>query len=318
MSEAIQQFRCFGGSCAVLVAGSGPAGTAVDAAARVQRRLLAWHDQFSRFESESELSRLNHDPRRVVPVSPTMARFVATAVRGAAATGGLVDPTLVAELERAGYRADFTGSALALSRALSLAPARVPARPRSPGDWESVQADPAARTVTRPPGVQLDSGGIFKGMCGDMLAGVLGAHASFAVDAAGDVRFGGVARWRRPVRVVSPFDGSLLHVFELVQGAAATSGIGRRSWLDDDGRPAHHLLDPATGRPAFTGVVQVTALAPTGVEAEMRSKAALLSGAARALDGLVDGGLVVLDDGRIQVCEPSAALLGGTLIEVAA
>ncbi len=318
MSEAIQQFRCFGGSCAVLVAGSGPAGTAVDAAARVRRRLLAWHDQFSRFESDSELSRLNRDPRREVPVSPTMARFVATAVRAAGATGGLVDPTLVAELGRAGYRADFTESSLGLSRALSLAPARVAARPRSPGDWKSVQADPAARTVTRPPGVQLDSGGIFKGMCGDMLASVLGAHASFAVDAAGDVRFGGVAQWRRPVRVVSPFDGSLLHVFELVQGAAATSGIGRRSWLDDDGRPAHHLLDPATGRPAFTGVVQVTALAPTGVEAETRSKAALLSGAARALDGLVDGGLVILDDGRIQVREPSAALLGATLVDVAA
>jgi thiamine biosynthesis lipoprotein len=151
-----------------------------------------------------------------------------------------------------------------------------------------------------------------------MLAGVLGAHPSFAVDAAGDVRFGGAARWRRPVRVVSPFDGSLLHVFELVAGAAATSGIGRRSWLDDDGRPAHHLLDPATGRPAFTGVVQVTALASTGVEAETRSKAALLCGPSRALDWLVDGGLVVLDDGRIQVREPSEALSGGSAVAVAA
>jgi thiamine biosynthesis lipoprotein len=318
MSEAIQQFRCFGGSCAVLIAGSGPAGVAVEAAARVQRRLLAWHDQFSRFEFDSELSRLNRDPRRVVPVSPTMARFVATAVGVAGTTGGLVDPTLLGQLERAGYRADFTWEALPLSRALLLAPARAAARPRPGGEWESVQADPAARTVTRPPGVQLDSGGIFKGLCGDMLAGVLGAHASFAVDAAGDVRFGGAAHWRRPVRVVSPFDGSLLHVFELVQGAAATSGIGRRSWLDDDGRPAHHLLDPATGRPAFTGVVQVTALAPTGVEAEMRSKAALLTGPARARDWLVDGGLVVLDDGSIQVREPSAALLGGSMVAVAA
>jgi hypothetical protein len=38
----------------------------------------------------------------------------------------------------------------------------------------------------------------------------------------------------------------------------ATSGIGRRSWLDADGRPAHHLLDPSTGSPAFTGIVQET------------------------------------------------------------
>jgi thiamine biosynthesis lipoprotein len=318
MSEAIEQFDCFGGSCAVLVAGAGPGGTAQDAAARVKRRLLAWHDQFSRFSPTSELSRLNGDPRRVVPVSPTMARFVAAAVGAAGATGGLVDPTLVDELESAGYRRDLSWDSLPLSRALLLAPGRATARPRVVAGWSEIKVDRAARTVTRPPGVRIDSGGIFKGLCGDMLAGVLGGHVSFAVDAAGDVRFGGAAGWRRPVRVTSPFDGSLVHVFELVEGAAATSGIGRRSWLGAGGRPAHHLLDPATGRPAFTGAVQVTALAATGVEAEMRSKAALLSGPSGALDWLVDGGLVVLDDGTLQVVEPTARLVGGSVVEMAA
>ena len=208
MSEAIEQFDCFGGSCAVLVAGAGPAGTAHDAAARVKRRLLGWHDQFSRFSATSELSRLNDDPRRVVPVSPTMARFVATAVGAAGATGGLVDPTLVDELESAGYHRDRPWDSLPLARALLLAPGRAAARPRAVAGWAEIEVDRAARTVTRPPGVRIDSGGIFKGLCGDMLAGVLGGHASFALDAAGDVRFGGAARWHRPVRVASPFDGS--------------------------------------------------------------------------------------------------------------
>jgi thiamine biosynthesis lipoprotein len=318
MSEAIEQFDCFGGSCAVLVAGAGPAGTAHDAAARVRRRLLAWHDQFSRFSPTSELSRLNGDPRRIVPVSPTMARFVAAAVGAAGATGGLVDPTLVDELERAGYRRDLSWDSFPLSRALLLAPGRAAAHRSAAGAWAEIEVDRAARTVTRPPGVRIDSGGIFKGLCGDMLAGLLGRHVSFAVDAAGDVRLGGAAGWRRPVRVTSPFDGSLVHVFELVHGAAATSGIGRRSWLGPGGRPAHHLLDPATGRPAFTGVVQVTALAQTGVEAEMRSKAALLSGPSGAVDWLVDGGVVVLDDGTLQVVEPAAGLAGGSVVEMAA
>jgi FAD:protein FMN transferase len=309
MSEAIEQFACFGGSCAVLIAGSGPAGTASDAAARVRRRLLGWHDQFTRFEAGSELSRLNRDPRRVVPVSPTMARFVQAAVGAAADSDGLVDPTLIGELERAGYRSDLDWQSLPLARALLLAPGRTPAR-GGHGAWTSIDVDRGRRTVTRPPGVRIDSGGIFKGLCGDILAELLGAHPSFAIDAAGDVRFGGTAGWRRPVRVVSPFDGALVHVFELVRGAAATSGIGRRSWLGADGRPAHHLLDPASGRPAFTGVVQATALAPTGVEAELRSTAAVLSGPSHAVDWLIDGGVVVLDDGSLQVVEPSAGLLG--------
>jgi hypothetical protein len=77
----------------------------------------------------------------------------------------------------------------------------------------------------------------------------------------------------------------------------ATSGIGRRSWLGRDGRPAHHLLDPATGRPAFTGIVQATAIAPTALEAELRAKAAVRPPAAAGW--LEHGGAVVYDDGGV-------------------
>ena len=81
----------------------------------------------------------------------------------------------------------------------------------------------------------------------------------------------------------------------------ATSGISRRSWLDARGRPAHHLLDPATGRPAFTGVVQATALAPTALEAELLAKAAVLGGPDAAAGWLPYGGVVVRDDGGHEV-----------------
>jgi thiamine biosynthesis lipoprotein len=84
----------------------------------------------------------------------------------------------------------------------------------------------------------------------------------------------------------------------------ATSGIGKRSWIDADGHVSHHLLDPASGRPAFTGIVQVTALAPTATEAEMLSKAALMRGPAHAGEVLVHGGLFVLDDGDYVVLDP--------------
>jgi FAD:protein FMN transferase len=302
--EAIERFPCFGGMCAALVIGSGPAGTPEAAALRVKHGLLAWHDQFSRFQPDSELSRLNRDPRQTVAVSPAMTRFVEAALNAAAMTGGLVDPTLAGEMDRAGYAKHLDSVPVALRRALALAPRRAPGGPNPTGAWRQVSVDRSAGTVTRPPGVRLDSGGIVKGMFGDILAAVVGKHESFAVDAAGDVRFGGSGSLLRPIRVASPFDESVLHVFALVRGAVATSGIGKRSWLDADGRPAHHLLDPATGRPAFTGVVQVTAFAPTGVQAEALSKAALLSGLDRAAGQLNYGGVVVYEDETFEVIDP--------------
>ncbi len=136
-----------------------------------------------------------------------------------------------------------------------------------------------------------------------MLAEGLGDHESFAVDCGGDLALGGAAGIPRPVEVRSPFDGSVLHSFELRRGGVATTGIGRRAWLGADGRPAHHLLDPATGLPAYTGVVQATALAPSAVLAEIHAKAAVLSGPGRAPAWLPWGGLVVFEDGSRHVVE---------------
>ena len=304
-TEVVEHFQCFGGSCSVLVSGDSPSGFATDAVARARRRLQRWHRAFSRFEPASELSRLNSDPRRMVPVSPVMARFAESVVAVAAMTGGLVDGTLAAEVERAGYAEDFPGDPLPLAAVLKSVSARRPAAPSRAQGWRQIGVDRAASSVIRPPGLRLDSGGVAKGLFGDLLSLALAHHPAFAVDAAGDLRLGGRAEVPRPVQVACPFTASILHTFELASGAAATSGIGNRSWIGPDGLPAHHLLDPATGRPAFTGVVQATALAPSGVEAEARAKAAVLSGPARAGHWLRHGGLVVLDDGDVEIIEPS-------------
>ena len=88
----------------------------------------------------------------------------------------------------------------------------------------------------------------------------------------------------------------------------ATSGLNVRVWRRDDGSYAHHLLDPSTGQPAWTGLVGATALAPTGVEAETLSKAALLSGPVGARQMLsVHGGLIVHEDGEVEQVGPIVA-----------
>jgi len=63
--EIADAFACFGGSCGTIVRGDGEARSAADAVALARRRLLAWHDRFTRFEPGSELSSVNRDPRDV-------------------------------------------------------------------------------------------------------------------------------------------------------------------------------------------------------------------------------------------------------------
>lgn len=307
--ERIERFACFGSECSVRVSGDGRERTAQDAVRAARRTLEGWHERFSRFLRDSELSRFNADTRSGVPVSPLLARLAAAVGVAARISHGLVDATLLGELQTAGYEHDL-GEPLELARALALAPPRKAARASAAAGWRRLAVDLRAGIVTRPRGLQIDGGGLAKGLFADVLAQELGEHRSFAVDCAGDLALGGRSRTPRRVHVESPFDGGVLHTFELSSGGIATSGIARRSWLDSRGRPAHHLLDPASGRPAFTGIVQATALAPSALEAEIRAKHALLAGPKDAAMRLAHGGVLVYDDGSHElVVTPGAVTL---------
>jgi FAD:protein FMN transferase len=297
--ESGDSFECFGGRAGVLVMGAG----AAEAVAATRLRLEMWHALLSRFDPGSELSFLNSSPRRRVRVSEVTCRFAAVAVDAAQRTRGLVDPTLVGEIEDAGYRTDL-GDPVPLAESLRMAPPRAPAHGRESATWRRIRVDRRKRLVCRPRGLRLDSGGIAKGLFADLAGASLERFASYAVDCSGDLRLGGRDRLERPVRVEDPFGRGVIHEFHMTSGGVATSGIGRRSWIGADGRPAHHLLDPSTGRPAFTGVVQATALAHTALDAEVRAKAALLSGPLDGLRWLAHGGVLVFDDGSHVVVEP--------------
>ena len=304
MIEASRTFTCFGGHTTVSVLGDGPLGEPAAAVLVARDALLDWHALFSRFKPDSELSSLNRDERPSVAVSPIMARFVRAVIDAAEATGGLVDATMLDAIERLGYKTERFHGSLALPLALALAPARRPARADPESRWRAIDVDLDTCTVSRPPGVRLDGGGIVKGLLADVVGELLREHDGFVVDCEGDLRIGGSARQQRSVAVTAPLSQRVLHEFQLADGAVATTSIAKRSWMERL-KPAHHLLDPATGLPAYTGIVQATALAPTALEAEALVKAALLSGPQDAAGWLRHGGLLVFDDG-------SHVLVGGS------
>jgi len=303
--EDDRRFRLFGSHVRVLIGAPARAGLPSPEAMGIQieffLRLL--HRKLTRFDRSSELCAMNSAPGTSCSVSPTLAVAVDAALWAARRSDGLVDPTLVGELEEAGYatsRADLTPAAI--EEALAVAPERKAASPRADSRWRGISVDPVAGVVSRPPGTRIDTGGSGKGLAADLACDRLAGYSTFVVDAGGDLRLGGEHPIERQVNIDHPLDEGNAHEFKLERGAVATSGIKTRLWRTDSSF-AHHLLDPSTGEPAWTGVIQATSLGETALEAETLAKMAFLSGPERAREILsLHGGLIVRDDGSVELC----------------
>ncbi len=159
----------------------------VDDATECRAFLERFDAALSRFRPESELCRLNASTETEVAASPLLRAAISAGLTAAELTGGLVDPTLVPQLEAAGYDRTRREPELPLAEALAHAPARHPAAPNPDEPWRAVEV--GEHTVTRPPGLRLDTGGTGKGLAADLLATQLSGR--WALDIGGDLRVNG-------------------------------------------------------------------------------------------------------------------------------
>jgi thiamine biosynthesis lipoprotein len=237
---------------------------------QVEQVVAAIDRACSRFRPDAEIAALGRGRARAVSVSPWLFDAVAAGVRAARLTDGDVDPTLGGALRALGYDRDFDELA-----------ARGPANVRAtvvPG-WRAIELDTERRTVRVPAGVELDLGATAKALAADRAAGA--AHAASGcgvlVSLGGDMAAAGPAPedgWR--IRVTDDHRASVTAPGQWIavhSGGLATSSTSVRRWATAAGT-AHHLLDPATGRPADGPwrTVSVTA-------ANIASTAALIRGA---------------------------------------
>ena len=244
---ALHEFRSMG--CSVVVGG---ASSSVN---RAVEQLFEDRDRtFSRFRPDSELTHVNGAAGGSVRVSQDFAEMLSLALEAARETDGLVDPTLGAALEAAGYDSDF---ALVHDDPR----AAVPVEPRDP----QVRLD--GRSLVVAPRVKLDLNGVVKGRTVD--------DALALLDGDGFVSAGGDLAARGEVVVALPRDRAV----RLVRGALATSGTDRRAWFRGATRQ-HHLIDPRTGTPSASPWEQVTVCGLSCVAADVAAKAAFLLGEA--------------------------------------
>lgn len=249
------------------------------ATALVRAELAAVDRACSRFRPDSELNVACRTGGRPVTVSPLLADLVAAALDAARRSDGAVDPTVGGALCHLGYDRDFaelTGRTVAPSVRVFPSP-----------DWRCVRLEGDRLIV--PAGVLLDLGATAKAVAADRAATLVALRLGTGVLVAlgGDIATAGPAPeggWRVLVQD-RPGDPSC--VVKLPAGAAlATSSTAGRTW----GRPGellHHIVDPATGRPAARVWRTVSVAAFSCLRANTLSTAAVVRG--HDAPGLLDG-----------------------------
>ncbi len=287
--------------CRLLAAldATGPAAEA--ALAEVPGWFAAWERALSRFRSDSELVALNHQAGAgPMPVSATLWAVIGSSLEAARLSGGLVTPTLLDALERAGYDRDFAALEHEATAVRSGA-----TRQTSSGDWRLVHLDAYRRAVTLPQGLRLDLGGFAKGWAADMAARRLKDIGPALVDVGGDIAVSGPqtdgSPW--PIAVADPLcPDEPLDLLLLHAGGVATSGRDYRRWRRGE-LEGHHIIDPRSGEPAATDLLTATVVAPSAQEAEAAAKAALILGSDAGMAWLVArphlAGLLLTESGRV-------------------
>lgn len=237
----------------------------LEACAAVIEHLARVDAAASRFQPGSEVSRISAGRGGSVRVSPLLADLVGAALAVAAATGGAVDPTLGGPLRDLGYRG-------------SPGPAGRPVSVRRRASWRDLSLD--GEVLTIPAGTLLDLGATAKAHAADHCATTLAGRfgCGVLVSLGGDLRAAGPppeGGWQ--VLVQDGPDEPASQVRLAGADAIATSSTLHRTWTQGD-QVLHHVLDPATCRPAPPVWRTASVAARSCVEANAWSTAALVRG----------------------------------------
>lgn len=265
MTQALERtsFSAMGTVCAVAATAERSdvslARRALDAA---RREVAACERALSRFDPDSDLSRLNRAGGSWIAVDTRLCEALSAALRARTDTQGRFDPTILPALTAAGYDRSFE---LLTERA---------AMPLD--GWHAnahIDVDPDAKRARIERAAAVDLGGIGKGFASTRALqtmrttwpGVTGA----LVDLGGDIAVWGTPPEGGPwcVDIADPrAPGDVVASLALASGGVATSGRDTRRF--GPGGQFHHLIDPATGAPAVAGPLSVTVVAETATEAE--------------------------------------------------
>ena len=275
-----------------------------------EKRIEELENRLSRTKADSLVSGLNRDGS-IRHLTYDYWNLIARAKEYRDATNGAFDITIAPVMDAWG----FTGDSF-----------RVPEQSELDellkyvnSDEIQVQEEPSY-SVTLGEGQAIDLGGIAKGYTSDLVEQTFRANGieSGKISLGGNVFVLGTkpdgSDWR--VGIKDPRNESgLAAILSLRDAYAITSG-GYERYFEENGKTYHHIIDPATGYPADSGLLSVTVVAKAngpdasgagnGAMCDAFSTALFVMGEEKALDFWRTGGydfdlVLVTADGRVVV-----------------
>ena len=291
-----EPFRAMGTDCSVsITARPWDMRQAREALAAAQAEIRACERALSRFEPQSDLSRLNEASGEWLTVDVRLIEALKEAVCARIETEGRYDPTIFPVLVAAGYDRSFEKL--------------VEQPPSDLAGWNAggrISLNPEQSLARLEAGVAVDLGGIGKGFSAARALLAIRrewpAAPGALVDLGGDIAvFGSPPEggpWR--IAIADPrTPGGLAGTLALTDRAVATSGRDTRRF----GRGLHHLIDPAEGTVSRAGPLAATVVAPRAAEAEAHATALAISDIGDAYGYLSErprlAALLVPDEGDV-------------------
>lgn len=240
---------------------------------QAEARVRELEAQWSVTEENSEICALNRGGR--AELSPETAELLGAALDMCRRTDGALDISTYPVLRAWG----FTTGEYSVPGGEAIA-ALLPLV-----DYGRVALEAGAAAL--PPGMEIDLGSVAKGYTGDALAALLkqGGAASALLDLGGNIQAVGSkpdgSPWRVAVR--DPAGDGSVGVVEVVDQAVVTSG-GYERYFEEDGVRYWHIIDPATGWPARSGLASVTVVGESGLLCDGLSTALFVMGREGALE----------------------------------
>ncbi len=257
--------------CTIRLIDGGNANTLSEAFAR----LRSIEDHMSANKDGTEIAQINANAgKEPVKVSEDTFYVITKALEYARLTNGAFDPS-VGPLVRL-WNIGNGGEKVPPEREILAAKALV--------GWQQVVMDAATRKVfLKKPGMRLDLGAIAKGYAADEVAKILIAHKVKAavVDLGGNVLVFGSKKdkspWRVGIQNPESARGEYLGIATGAQMTVVTSGVYERYFIQD-GKRYHHILSTETGWPVDNGLVSVSIISKSSIDADALSTSLFILG----------------------------------------